>query len=208
MDPLLRMGMMKRDPLKEQAAARVAAMNAQTSPLPAQGGGRFGAFGRGLQRWAQNPDNWQMLAAGFSDLSDGGNQMFETARDIRQNHRQAQMDAMAQQQFGWKGEEMDQQRAQWRQADEQRRQLEALIASLPPEEQALARLDPEGFVRARVKPQYEWKDGGILNPNTGNWTPNADYWEQRRRLASVGRAAGAAQGSLEPWQPGYFDGGN
>lgn len=174
--------------------------------------GMFGAFGRGFRqaagRFASNPDNWRMVGAGLRDLSDGGNRLDGTIQQMHDNRRQAQLDAMTQQQFGWKGEEMDQQRAQWRQADEQRRQLEALIASLPPEEQALARLDPEGFVRARVKPQYEWKDGGILNPNTGDWTPDADYWEQRRRLASVGRAAGAAQGSLEPWQPGYFDGGN
>lgn len=138
--------------------------------------GMFGAFGRGFRqaagRFASNPDNWRMVGAGLRDLSDGGNRLDGTIQQMHDNRRQAQMDAMAQQQFGWKGEEMDQQRAQWRQAEEQRRQLEALIASLSAEEQVSARLDPEGFVRARLTPQskslMEVSPGATLyDPRTG-----------------------------------------
>lgn len=147
------------------------------APAPQQG--MFGRA-RGLVkqvRGSMSPDRWQMLSAGLHDLSRGTNTLPDVQQMQLENQRQQAEDA-------WRARQQERQTMEWGQEDDQRKQVDAFIAQLPPEEQAAARLNPKAYIEALMKQgggEREYQNFGSYDPATGVWTEIPGAVEAYRR---------------------------
>ncbi|HYH17891.1 MAG TPA: lytic transglycosylase domain-containing protein [Azospirillum sp.] len=77
----------------------------------------------------------------------------------------------------------------------QRQQMEAMIASLPPDQQAIARLDPGAFAAARAKSMFDAPSGMRMGPDGPEWLPG--YIEGQQSIRAAGRPQVSVQVSGE-----------
>ncbi|NBW13801.1 MAG: hypothetical protein EBR82_37950 [Caulobacteraceae bacterium] len=162
-----------------------------------------GAFGRaiGAVNRFMTPDRWERLAAGLGDLSDGGDRLSQVMASQRgQAFQQAQLDrrnAIEDEELGYKRDDRAAQEAQ-------RRALQEVLAGLPEGERVLAMLDPEGFVRSMMKTEENpymvvAPGGSLIDRRTGKRVYQAPF---------APRSGAGGDGALEPWDDGYFGGGD